>query len=119
MSEVPEELRKQMFQEVGDLDENISGVEMELLERNRILEEWLKEGRNAEVEEGRASVIAGGGDTLQAVAGFEFLKQRLTSFRLTWMVEEVRKTQLLLEVVSLGRQQLRLKAQEERVISLQ
>ena len=30
---------KNMFQGVGDLDEKISGEEMELLERNRILEE--------------------------------------------------------------------------------
>ena len=35
------------------------------------------------------------------------------------MVEEVRKTQLLLEVTGLGRQQLCLKAQEQRVIILQ
>ena len=33
---------------------------------------------------------------------------------LTWMVEEVRKTQLLLDVASLGGQQLGLRAQESR-----
>ena len=35
------------------------------------------------------------------------------------MVEEVRKTQLLVGVASLGRQQLRLKAPEQFLISLQ
>ena len=68
-SEAPEELRKQIFQEIKDLDETISGEEMELLEKKRILEEWLKEGRNAEVEEGRVTVAAGGGVTRQAAAG--------------------------------------------------
>ena len=34
-----------------------------------ILEEWLKEGRNAEVEEGRAKVSAGDRVTRQSVAG--------------------------------------------------
>ena len=33
MSEAPEELRKQTFQEIRDLDETISGEEMELLEK--------------------------------------------------------------------------------------
>ena len=42
---------------------------MALRERKRILEEWFKEGRNAEVEEGRAEVAAGGGVIRQAVAG--------------------------------------------------
>ena len=60
--------------------------------------------RNAKVEEGRAEVTAAGGVTRQAA--------KLHSVRLAWMVEEVRKTQLLLEVVSLSRQQLCLKAQE-------
>ena len=32
MSEAPEDLRKKAFQEVRDLDEKISGEEMELLE---------------------------------------------------------------------------------------
>ena len=53
---------------VVDINEKISGEEMELLERKRISEEWLKEGRNAEVEEGRAKVTAGGGVTRHAVA---------------------------------------------------
>ena len=36
MSEAPEELRKQIFQEIKDLDEKFSGEEKELLERRRI-----------------------------------------------------------------------------------
>ena len=34
MSEAPEDLRKQMFQETRDLDEKNSGEEMELLGEN-------------------------------------------------------------------------------------
>ena len=69
MSEAPEELRKQIFQETRDLAKKISGEELELLQIKMTLEEWLKEGRNAEVEEGRAKVTAGGRVTRQAVAG--------------------------------------------------
>ena len=69
MSEAIEELRKQIFQEIRDLDKKISGEELELLETKVILEEWLKEGRNAKVEEGKAKVSAGGRATRQAVAG--------------------------------------------------
>ena len=69
MNEALEDLGKQLFQEIKNLDEKISGEEMELLERKRILEEMLKEERNAEVEEGRVTVIAGGGATRQSVAG--------------------------------------------------
>ena len=42
----------------------------------------------------------------------EVPKQSLNSFRQTWMVEKVRKTQSLLEVAAVGRQQLCLTAQE-------
>ena len=74
MSDAPEDPRKPIFQEIRDLDEKISGEEMDLLERKRILEELWKEGRNAEVEEGRVKVTAGGGAgggvTRQAVAGY-------------------------------------------------
>ena len=38
----PEDLCKQIFQEIRDLAEKISGEKMELLERKRILEELLK-----------------------------------------------------------------------------
>ena len=69
MSKAPEDHRKQTFQEISGLDERISAKEMVLLERRRILEDLLKEGRNAEVEEGRVKVTAGGGITRQAVAG--------------------------------------------------
>ena len=68
----------------------------------------FKDGRNAEVEEGRGKVIVGGGVTRQQWLDLEVRKQRLNSVGLTWMVEEVRKTQLLLEV------QRWLKAQEQR-----
>ena len=62
-------MEKQIFLELRDLDEKISGDEMELLERKRMVE-LLKEGRNGEVvEEGRVTVTAGGGVTRQAVAG--------------------------------------------------
>ena len=44
MSEAPEELRELISQEIRHLDEKISGEEMELLERKRILEELLNEG---------------------------------------------------------------------------
>ena len=52
MSEAPENLRKQVFQEIRDLDEKISGEDMELLETNRTLEElsaecaWLDDARH-------------------------------------------------------------------------
>ena len=38
MSEAPEDLRKQMFQEIKGVDEKIPGVEMERLERWRVVE---------------------------------------------------------------------------------
>ena len=50
---------------------------MELLERKRIIEEILKEGRNAEVEE--VTVTAGGGVTRKAIAGSQ--KQWVISLR--------------------------------------
>ena len=42
---------------------------MELLGAKWILEDMLKEERHANVEEGRFTVIAGGGVTRKAVAG--------------------------------------------------
>ena len=42
ISEAPEDLRKQIFQEIRNLDEKISGDDMEQLERKRILEEMIK-----------------------------------------------------------------------------
>ena len=48
-----------IFQEIRDLDEKISGEEVELLEKRQILEEGLKGRRSAEVEEGRDTVLAG------------------------------------------------------------
>ena len=51
------------------LGKKIFGEELELLETKVILEEWLKEGRDAKAEEGRAKVTAGGRATRQAVAG--------------------------------------------------
>ena len=69
MIEAPKDLRRRIFQEITDLDGKISEEEVQLLERKRILEEMSKEGRNAEVEEGRVTVTAGGGVTLQPVAG--------------------------------------------------
>ena len=69
MSEAPEDLRNLIFQEIRDLDEKISGEEVELLERKRILEELLKEGRNAEVEEERElQLLLEVGFTRQAAA---------------------------------------------------
>ena len=67
--QAPEELRKQIFQEIRDLAKKISGEELELFETKVSLEEWFKEGRDAEAEEGRAKVTAGGRVTRQAVAG--------------------------------------------------
>ena len=52
-----------------DLDEKISGEEMDLLKKKQNLEEKEKERRNAKVEEGRDKATAGGGATRQAVAG--------------------------------------------------
>ena len=69
MMEREEDLRKQMFQEISDLDEKIPGRGDGTTGEKRILEEMLKERRNAEVEEGRVTVSAGGGVTRQAVAG--------------------------------------------------
>ena len=57
MSEAREDLRKQIPRN---------------LESKRILEDLLKEGRNAEVEEGRVTVTAGGGVTT---------RQTVTTFR--------------------------------------
>ena len=41
--QAPEELRKQIFQEIRNLDEKISGEEMELLEGPRVILEELVE----------------------------------------------------------------------------
>ena len=38
-SEALEDLRKQIFQEIRELDDRISGEEMKLLEKNRIWKE--------------------------------------------------------------------------------
>ena len=69
MSEAPEDLRQHTFQEIGNLDEKISGEETELLERKLVLVEISKEGWIAEVKAGRVKVTAGGGVTPKAVAG--------------------------------------------------
>ena len=104
MSEAPKELRKQTPRNQRPGREDLWRGDGTVGEKHD-LGVTGKEGRNAEVEEGRAKVTAGGGVTQQGAAGFEVLKQWLNSFRLRWMVEEARKTQLLLVVVSLGRQQ--------------
>ena len=39
LKEAPDDLRKQIFQEIGGLDERISGEEMDLLENSRA---WKK-----------------------------------------------------------------------------
>ena len=86
MTEAREDLGKHTFRKIRDLGDKLSGEEMELLGRK-----WkCWKGRNAEVEEGKQQ--------LDLVSR----KQSLNSLWLT-MVEEVR-TQLLLEVASLGRQ---------------
>ena len=119
MSEAPEELRTQIFPEIRGLDEKISDEEMELLERRMILEEWLKEGRNAEVQEERAEVIAGGGVIRQAVAASRSSEAEV-ELRLA-DVDGRRGTEdtVVAGVASVGRKQLCLKALEPRVISLQ
>ena len=69
MSEAQEDLRKKIFQEIRDLDEKISGEELELLEKKQIMGEMSKERRIAEVEEGRGTVVAGSGVNRKAIAG--------------------------------------------------
>ena len=65
----PQDLRKQMFQEIRDLDERISGEEMSLLEETPNLGEMMKERRIAKKEEGRAKVTAKSDVTRIAASG--------------------------------------------------
>ena len=67
--------------------------------RRRILEEILTVGRNAEVEEERVTVTARSGVTRQAVAGSRSSEAEVELLATALMVEEVRKTQLLLLLV--------------------
>ena len=98
MTEAREDLGKHTFGKIRDLGDKLSGEEMELLGRK-----WkCWKGRNAEVEEGRVPVTVGGGSLGKQQLDLVSRKQSLNSLWLT-MVEEVR-TQLLLEVASLGRQ---------------
>ena len=69
ISEAQEDLRIQIFQEIKD--EKISGKEIELLEKEQILEEMLTERRSGAVEERRNTVVVvllGRGFTRRAVA---------------------------------------------------
>ena len=106
MCEAPEELPKQIFREIRHLDEKISGGEMELLERERFLEEWLKEGGMPMWRKGELRLLLEEASLGRQWLDLEVPKQRLNSVWLAWMVEE---TKLMLEMASLGRQQRKIR----------
>ena len=54
LREAPEEFQKQIFQEITNLEERLSGEEMELLEKKQSLGRMCKDRRYAEMEEGRS-----------------------------------------------------------------
>ena len=69
MSEALGDLRGKICQEISDLDERISVEEIDLVEKNQVMKELLKERRSTEVEEWRDTVVAGGVVTQKAAAG--------------------------------------------------
>ena len=103
-SEALEDLRKQIFQENRELDDRISGEEMKLLERNRIWKVMLRERRNANMEEGREKFSGKGDVTRMAVSGSRTSEIKAEFLVAEGMIEDLRKTHLLLGVGALGRQ---------------
>ena len=117
-SGAPRDLRRKIFQEIRDLDERISGEEIELLDQKQAMKEMLKERRCTEVEEWRDTFVAGGGVTRMAAAGSRGSETEGDLF-----LSEVGARQKDAEdaavagVVSLGWQQLGLDVPKRRAIS--